>query len=245
MKNVLYKKMCETEVKYDERFCSVRKIGEKNMNAKLNCQDAVYFDKKENIEVIALADGSGQSIWTGRGVGLMLKKVGQHVLNHFSKWYEEEDEVIRYQLTTMIRKILFRFCDQKGILFEEVQSTLVLAALDRTDGRAMFFHLGDGIIAGMKNGKRTILSYPENGLLQEQTYLTACVPFGKHLRILRGNIDKYDELLLLSDGWKRIQRSEEGLCAYERFIKGERMSDHPDDLGSVSVKIGEVSKWRM
>ncbi|BAQ10003.1 hypothetical protein OXB_1532 [Bacillus sp. OxB-1] len=61
-------------------------------------------------------------------------------------------------------------------------------------------HVGDGMIVKCENGNVEILSAPENGLYENETYFVSMESLDEHFRIYRGSVTEDLGFIIMSDG---------------------------------------------
>ena len=75
------------------------KAGERNKEQGLRCQDYVYYCKKDSVQVITLADGSGETDYASIGAEHTCKVLAELLTEHFSDLYEMDKALIEYLLS--------------------------------------------------------------------------------------------------------------------------------------------------
>jgi len=195
--------------------------GSRNREAGLGCQDAICHEESGSVKAIALADGTGETEFAEKGAYYSARVLARLISKNFDELWEMDDKLIQFNVITNVRTELYGRCDEYGVRIEEMHSTLLGLAVDEESGNFIAVHLGDGRIEAeerSKNGRveagnatewnsesdmiiRTI-SFPENGLSRNRTYLTSMCGAGKHVRIVKGSTEEYGRFILKSDGWE-------------------------------------------
>lgn len=203
-------------------------------------QDVVLNYTNSTVSILGLADGQSSKKMSAVG--------GQVVLEHVAAFidrvgmdsimsYRYKDELV-YDIMRVIRECLQEKAETSNIDIDDLSSTLVLIAIDKTSGRFVTMHLGDGIILGVHNESIICISLPDNGVTSQYTWLTTSQGALNHLRINYGDIADYDRIILVSDGaydichGKRIQQRARHLLLSAKqndIIEYMLRSQHEDD----------------
>lgn len=200
------------------------KVGTRNKENGLKCQDYVHYLEKEPIQVIALADGTGEDNFAGIGAEHSCKTLAKLLAEHFEDLYNMEKSLVQFNVITNVQTELYELCSKYGVDIENLHSTLLGLVIDNEKEQFMAIHLGDGSIGIKKNEKIITMSYPENGVNKSETYLTSNHKVGKHVRIYRGDIKEIKEFILVSDGWN------EKLGGKNQFIQEELLEKAEDSI---------------
>lgn len=203
-------------------------------------QDVVLNYTNSTVSILGLADGQGSKKMSAVG--------GQVVLEHVAAFidrvgmdsimsYRYKDELV-YDIMRVIRECLQEKAETSNIDIDDLSSTLVLIAIDKTSGRFVTMHLGDGIILGVRNESIIFISSPDNGVTSQYTWLTTSQGALNHLRINYGDVADYDRIILVSDGaydichGKRVQHRARHLLLSAKqndIIEYMLRSQHEDD----------------
>ena len=185
------------------------KKGKRNTDFGLECQDYAkgILDEKRGRYVVTLADGSGVDNLAYEGAKLSSGHLCTLLIDNFDRYIGSREEVIRQEVYDNIRAGLLKFCAENECSIESVHSTLLGVVADEPSNRFIAIHLGDGEITYVRNGKTSVLSFPENGVNKQYTYLTSLSNPKKHLRIYMGSLEGIDSFMLVSDGYMYMQDS--------------------------------------
>lgn len=78
--------------------------------------------------------------------------------------------------------------------------TLVLLAVNTKTQQYVTVHVGDGLIAKITKDKTEIISYPENGVTKQYTYMVNSPNVMKHLRVKSSDYGSETEFFVCTDG---------------------------------------------
>ena len=177
------------------------KAGERNKEQGLRCQDYVYYCKKDSVQVITLADGSGETDYASIGAEHTCKVLAELFAAHFRALYEMDEALIQFNVITNIQSELYEIAEKYDAKLESLHSTFLGIAIDNEQNRFIAVHLGDGRI-GIRQGKQMrTMSYPENGANRSQTFLTSAHKIGNRIQVYKDAIKDIREFILISDGW--------------------------------------------
>lgn len=214
------------------------KVGRRNMNNGLLCQDYVYHKRKGDIQVITLADGTGENDFARMGAKHSCKILAELLVEYFDELYDMEDEVVQFNVITNIQTELYKLCKEHEIALECLRSTALGIAIDDKRDIFMAIHLGDGSIGIKKNGKFITVSYPQNGANKSQTYLTSVHRVGKEIKVIKNHIRDIQKFILVSDGWNEKMGGETGFIQEELLQKAEE-SEYTDDVSFIALEKSE------
>ena len=170
----------------------------------MKCQDQTVIERRGDRYSAALLDGRGDTDKNAEGVKEIAEEVNHVLLRDFEELYEEKDEraVANHLMLHIFRK-MEKLSKMYRVGYEEFASTLLAFCIDEKTEKYIAIHLGDGTIVA-KNSSDTIkiISRPENGGCNNQTYLTTSKDILKYIRIYRGTVDEQVEgVVLASDGF--------------------------------------------
>lgn len=172
-------------------------------------EDVVFVDDKDcNYLFVGIADGQSLKEHSIEGGKFALSRVNEYFkkqnIGNLKLRYIDE---IQYEIISVIRDGLNILAEEKGKNVFEFSSTLCALVIDKNTGEWVIVNLGDGVIVGITREKQVqILSYPENGVTKQYTYLTTSRNVLSHIRIGCGNAKDFSSVLLLTDGVRGIYR---------------------------------------
>lgn len=210
------------------------KAGERNKEQGLRCQDYVYYCKKDSVQVITLADGSGETDYASIGAEHTCKVLAELLTEHFSDLYEMDKALTQFNVITNIQSELYEIAEKYDAKLESLHSTFLGIAIDNEQNRFIAVHLGDGRI-GIRQGKQMrTMSYPENGANRSQTFLTSAHKIGNHIQVYKDSIKDIREFILISDGWdEKIPRHS---CFFsDEILSHAKKETYRDDVALIAL----------
>lgn len=177
--------------------------GRRHAMMNVPCQDKTSYAGKDNIRVIALADGAGSMADAELGALVTAKAITEHIMNRFFGYIEQmrekEDAKVRDAIITYLHERLHQAADEHHARFREMGATLLFAAVH--EDTLFYGHIGDGIIGAYTNdGRVEVLSEPENGFLPNITVFVTEPEPRKHLRMNVTEMKDIKGIVLMSDG---------------------------------------------
>ena len=132
-------------------------IGKSHIKAKKVCQDKTFSLSQNGVIVSALADGAGSYEYSDIGAIIACKSICRFIAENFDDLINitNANEVITKIVNHVVMDIENK-SDEMNCDTEKLSSTLLCVAIKNED--VMVFHVGDGLIAGLKNGELKIIS---------------------------------------------------------------------------------------
>ena len=174
-------------------------IGKSHIKAKKVCQDKTFTYKDNNVIVSALADGAGSYEFSDVGAIIACKSISKFIGDNFdeliniSNANEVITRIVNHVVADIENKAEEMHCEK-----EKLSSTLLCVAIKNED--VMVFHVGDGLIAGLKNGELKTLTMPDNGEFANATYFITSPRAYEKARLLKGKTTGFQGFALMSDG---------------------------------------------
>lgn len=181
------------------RYAQSSITGERHRRSHMLCQDRSAYREKGRRQAIALIDGTGKTdrnIIAGEKIA---DCVTEFLLEHFEQCIGQEESLFKFMLLRDVRRIIEELMLEFAAPKEEFASTIMALCIDHERGKYCAVHLGDGIIVCRREALH-ILSFPCNGLLPDQTWLTISEKALQKMKLLRGDIGSIREFALLTDG---------------------------------------------
>lgn len=196
--------------KWRTKYASKRGIRHQVQN--LLCQDRVCYKEEDELQIIALADGTSNNDLCIVGVEKVLNVICDKIIDQYetieTKMQLGQEEEVKCFLTQKIQNEIEKLAIRYQVSERMFSSTMLVVCVNRKKNSFFSLHLGDGIIIYRKNGNYQILSEPENGSLKNQTYLTTSSSAKEHLRICFQHLEDVTEFLLVSDGTYEVPLDE-------------------------------------
>lgn len=216
------------------KYCGFTKAGNYHNERNLLCQDRISYQSNGEVQAIALVDGIGKTdknIFASERIADYLTDLVVEKYHMIMKGNNRND--IKRKILSDVYFIIEKLMKEYSMPKEEFASTLMVLGINHSGQNYCAIHLGDGIIVG-KDSKIRVLSYPENGFCENQTYLTISENALKKMKMLSGDIGDVNEFALITDGGYEIMdlnRSVEQILDQEHFVG---IAD--DDRGFVCLK---------
>ncbi len=179
------------------KFAAAYEVGTSHLLYGLPCQDRAAGGMREDISVIALADGAGSCPHSEEAAQKLTEWALAYLPVHFEELYYGKPDLNAAALVE----------DGQGALMElerplqECYCTFLFFAVHR-DGRWLCGHIGDGVIFLSNEEGIQVLSHPENGKYHNETYFFSQDCAWEHFRFQIGRLSKASDtaVLMTSDG---------------------------------------------
>lgn len=131
------------------KFCEYREIGTLHIERGKTCEDFTCCGEhpETGVTAVVLSDGAGSCAHAQAGSEVTARAALDYVLaQDFDELYRMSREDFGAGLLGFLHAELMCAADQLGTELMELSSTLLLAVM-APDGRYLWFHVGDGLIA--------------------------------------------------------------------------------------------------
>ena len=174
-------------------------IGKSHIKAKKVCQDKTFTYNQNGAIVSALADGAGSYEYSDIGAIIACKSICKFIGDNFDELISisNANEVITKIVNHVVADIEAK-ADEMQCDKDKLSSTLLCVAIKNDD--VIVFHVGDGLIAGLKNGELKTLTMPDNGEFANATYFITSPRAFEKARLLKCNTLGFEGFALMSDG---------------------------------------------
>lgn len=173
--------------------------GRGHLRQELPCQDKVFSLEAFGVRSAALADGAGSAGLSHFGAETVSEEVCRLLTERFEDFYHEEDGVkVKETILLRLHQKLQEQAEALGGTLQDLASTLLFVAV--SEGRYILGHLGDGVIGYMAGDRLKVASEPDNGEFANETVFVTSSASLKSLRLMRGQLDKIQGFVLMSDG---------------------------------------------
>lgn len=163
------------------------------------CQDKTTSLVRNEIHVIALADGAGSAQLSHFGAECIVQQISTYLADHFEELFANEDgKRVKQELLDMLKTALADTALELECEVKDLASTLLAVAV--WDDRYIIAHIGDGVIGYLKDNDLKVASVPDNG---EFSNVTTFVTSGEALtsmRLFKGKLSGISAFVLMSDG---------------------------------------------
>lgn len=163
------------------------------------CQDMTMTYKGRAATVAALADGAGSAAMSHYGARAAVQFVSRQLGEYFDEYYNETSiTAVKDRLMCGLWDTLDRVREEIGCGLKDLASTLLAVAV--SGNRYIAFHIGDGVIGYMRDGRMLIASGPDNGEFANETVFTTSASAYRRLRVYKGRAKEIEGFVLMSDG---------------------------------------------
>lgn len=163
------------------------------------CQDKTIALTKNDVSVIALADGAGSAKYSHIGAQTTINAVSDYIVTNFDMLVKEQDGVVIKQLFQKI--ILDALKEDQQVLDCELNalaSTLLVVAIK--DETFFLLHVGDGVIGYVKDEQLYVASKPSNGEFTNSTVFVTSSRLIENMNLIKGTLQNISGFILMSDG---------------------------------------------
>ncbi len=166
-------------------------------------QDAVLWGSSSRLTGLFLADGVSGCERSGVGAMRACEAMKNLLMKKGAHFFALDEREIAEFALAQIRHTLRQQASLEGKPVEGYSSTMACALLDKRSGKLLTLNLGDGLIAGVRDGKLKILAMPD-----DSTNGCCCTTTEGAVRrtaVRFVDAGDFDEVFLCSDGaWKAL-----------------------------------------
>lgn len=173
-------------------------VGISHERQKRGCQDRYSYKYFGNAISISLADGAGSALKPEIGADIATTQVNKTVTKHFDDIFKSDIHKARHKLTHSIRTALGIYAKRYNCNIKDLATTLLFACVK--DEKFIAGHIGDGILACLKNDGLVVLSPPDNGEFVNETYFMTSNSYKSRFRLFKGNLNEITGFVLMTDG---------------------------------------------
>ncbi|MBQ4466243.1 MAG: protein phosphatase 2C domain-containing protein [Oscillospiraceae bacterium] len=227
------------------RTSSYSEVGESHIGWGKPCEDSVLTGQNPETGVTAavVSDGAGSYTFAKEGSSITAKAAVELLTGQFDELYELSNQEFAETVLGCIRSLLEKRAEELECQLIDLSATLVCAAV-APDGRYLYFHVGDGIIAACddKGVCRIISQYYHEIAPNYTTFVT--IPdtpynYGRG----KGGVaaflvtsDGSEYLMTFEDGWLTAQA--DLLVQMSIFFSPERMESELRQLTTYYKGLG-------
>ena len=212
--------------------------GSLHINNGLPCQDKTYYLKNNGLNIMVLADGAGSAKYSDKGAREVVKATANFLNENFEKIYKtRNNKKNKVHLIEFLHKKILSIKLKKHDIKDYASTLLFLATYKN---KYLVGHLGDGAIAIKREKKISLLSHPENGESENETFFYTSINASDKLRIKRGKINKNVSFALMSDGTYDCvydKKSKKFTNALYRFIEWTQSENENDVTKAIKSNI--------
>lgn len=195
--------------------------GARHKNKQQPCEDRTYSLSKNDVTVIALADGAGSKKYThsAQGAECVTKTIAEFFCNNFDKFYNKEntEELCSVIMAVCQRSLKVRADEIDVDDIIKMSSTLLVVAVK--NDKMIACHIGDGVIGRLTSTGTEVISAPDNGEFASTTYFITNPCADEHIHIIKDKTDDVISYFLMSDGTQEYVYDEVNKCFHDAARK--------------------------
>lgn len=146
-----------------------------------------------------VSDGAGSSNFAKEAAWCTVDAAGDFCYKNGKEFFIDEKDNAKH-LIFNVQQALFERAKELKTDLSQMMCTIVLLAINTKTHQYVTVHIGDGLIAKMTKDKTEIISYPENGVTKQYTYMVNSPNVMKHLRIKSSDFKSKTEFFVCTDG---------------------------------------------
>jgi len=203
-----------------------------------SCQDSnrveVLGAESNGTLIACVADGAGSAKHSEEGSKLACDSIVQSAISYLESndSFDEFDEEVALRWCDESRMAIQRDADGRNCKVRELATTLCVAILSQ--GRSIFFQIGDGAIVLENNGIYGVVFWPQSGEYANSTNFLTAENYQQHLEFSTAQ-DCFSGVALLTDGLERLALLFESETPHPPFFdplfKALRKTDDLESLG--------------
>lgn len=208
-------------------------------------QDAVLYDSDRRLTGLFLADGVSQCARGSAGARLSCEAMKNLLMKKGACFFSlEEPEIAEFAMSHVFHTLRGEAA-RAGEPVDDYGSTMACVLVDRRGGRMMTLNLGDGLIAGVRDGSLKILAMPDDA--SEGCCCTTTHGAARRTAVRFVDTRDLDEVFVCSDGaWRTLfdggrmrEEARQLLCHGSCAALAEylRSADTFDDCSFISMDL--------
>ena len=162
------------------------------------CQDSVGALTTSKASAIALADGAGSAKHGGLGARVAVKSVLDLVTGRFEELVAAGEGLTKGTIVDEVRHRLHEEAGASGAQTQDLATTLLFVCIQ--GDQYLAGHIGDGVIAHMRDGHVAVLSHPQRGEHANETIFVTSGGAEQRMMLSRGSSTGMNAFALMSDG---------------------------------------------
>ena len=174
-------------------------IGKSHFQENTVCQDKTFIYETPSALAVALADGAGSAKMSHYGAETVTKEVCKLLCGRFDEFYNSSTPMpVKSVILSHLLNELHDTAAEKNCEIADLASTLLAVVI--SDNRFLIIHLGDGVIACVRNDEIKVVSRPQNGEFVNTTYFVTSPHALEMMNLIRGFAAVISGFVLMSDG---------------------------------------------
>ena len=175
-------------------------VGEYHKSKGEENEDAIKVIVNGDCFYCVISDGAGCGDFAKEAAWCTVNTTADFCYNNGYEFFTDKREKTARNLIFDIQQTLYEQAKKLNTDLSQMMSTLVLLCIDSKTMQYTTVHVGDGLIAKISDDDTEIISYPENGVTKQYTYMVNSQSVLQHMRVKNGIYNKTDSFFLCSDG---------------------------------------------
>lgn len=147
-----------------------------------------------------ISDGAGSSNFAKEAAQCTVNTISDFCYSYGDEFFTDRREEIARNFIFDIQQALYEQAKKLNTDLSQMMCTLVLLCVDTKKMQYTTVHVGDGLVAKIMNNETEIISYPENGVTKQYTYMVNSPSVMKHLRVKSGTFESSAQFFACTDG---------------------------------------------
>ena len=141
--------------------------GKSHIKNNTPCQDYCNYFSGEDFSIIALSDGAGSCKFSQIGSKILVDSIIEFLKNNYETIMDKNEDEIKSLIISYLSKKIEQTALEKKIEEKQLSATLLFVLSYKN--RAMYGHIGDGVIACDLKNELIVLDRGENGEFKNET----------------------------------------------------------------------------
>lgn len=163
-------------------------------------EDAINVVTNGDYIFAILSDGAGSSKFAKETAWCTVNTTADFCCCYGDEFFTDNREQIARNFILDVQQALYEQATNFNTDLSQMMCTLILLCIDTKSMQYTIIHIGDGLIAKITDNETEIISYPENGVTKQYTYMANSPSVMKHLRIKYGEFYESEQFFICTDG---------------------------------------------
>jgi len=175
-------------------------VGEYHKSVGKENEDAIKVVVNGDYFYCVISDGAGSSNFAKEAARCTVNTSADFCYNNGNEFFTDRREETARNLIFDIQQALYEQAKKLNTDLSQMMCTLVLLCVDTKTMQYTTVHVGDGLVAKITDNETEIISYPENGVTKQYTYMVNSPSVLKHMRIKSGIYNPKIQFFACTDG---------------------------------------------
>ena len=195
------------------RVVATKITGGLHMAKHTPCQDFYHYACSGNKLVAVVSDGAGSAKYGKIGAKVICETLVNLLIN---TPFKEVEDAVKCAIEIAREKLIIHRLNKSKTEQEILNFSATVVGVVYHRDRGVFFHIGDGAGIALCGADECIISYPENGCFDCETYFYTMKNWRDCLRFTE--IVKANSLFLMTDGVTRFALAHDAKRLKEGFV---------------------------